>query len=350
MKRSYSLKALFWLHCQILHFALTLTASPQDTGNPMEPVEKNPLATSSQETSEQPTFHVSKGLDPDGSLVRNYRRGLEFAVDYFGNYGPYHVYLLGPGNEQDIKDIFRERASTRAIPGITQSEAEQVEAFLKQPNILSEIAAVIAGESTGGLTWSSPQWRVYEDVTTNATERTKDPVENTSGAIHEYHHVFQIAHCDPSQERSSDRNLNSWMLEGMATYSAALFTERLGLSDFKQYMRDLRTSGANIGRPGINEFLAEAQNPQLDNEAYWDEGPYPQVYYMLGAWATAYLIHVHGINETTVLKDWYFDVPTLGKSVAFAKHMKITLKEFYQAFDTFIRQSDEAVMKIFTDA
>ena len=68
---------------------------------------------------------------------------------------------------------------------------------------------------------------------------------------------------------------------------------------------------------------------------------------MLGAWATAYLIHENGIEETTVLKDWYFDVPRIGKAAAFKKHMKIPLDEFLVMFENYIRQPNEMVMKIF---
>lgn len=139
------------------------------------------------------------------------------------------------------------------------------------------------------------------------------------------------------------------MLEGAATYSSAKFMDQLGLTDFKKYMLDLRTSGANIGRPGINDFLSEAKACQLDKETYWDEGTSPQVYYMLGAWATAYLIHVQGIDEITVLKDWYLDVLTVGKTSAFTKHMRMTPEVFYAKFDRFIRQADNEVMKIFED-
>ena len=334
---------LFLILCILLLSPKKTSAAP-----PEEPKENN-APKLNQETKQRPTFYVAEGLDPDGSLVKYYRRGLDYAIDYFGNYGPYNIYLLGPSTKQNIQDIFRARAETRAIPGIKRSKKDQVEAFLQQPNILKEIAAVMAGEATGGLTWSDPQQRVYEDVTTNATERTKDPIENTSGALHEYHHVFQVAHSDSYADRSSDRNLNSWMLEGVASYSTAIFTERLGLTDFKRYMLDLRTSGANIGRPGINDFLSEKKVYQLDEESYWDEGSYPQVYYMLGAWATAYLIHVQGIDEDTVLKDWYFDVLPMGKKAAFTKHMKMTPTEFYRKFDEFIRQADEEVMKIFQD-
>jgi hypothetical protein len=137
------------------------------------------------------------------------------------------------------------------------------------------------------------------------------------------------------------------MAEGMATYSSAKFMENLGLTDFKKYMLELRTSGANIGRPGINEFLSEGKRVRLSDESYWEKRNSAQVYYMLGAWATAYLIHGLGVDEKVVLKDWYSDILRIGKSAAFEKHMGRTLGTFYEQFDTFIRQSDEDVMRIF---
>ena len=294
-----------------------------------------------------PVLLVAEGLNADGALVKNYRRGLSYAIDYFGNYGPYYVYLLGPGNEQSIRGIYRKRAESRVDATASTSAEEQIEAFLKRSNVVTEIDAVLAGKAEGGLTWSEPPRRVYEDVTTNAQGRERDPVENTWGALHEYHHVFQIAHCDSYQERNSDRNLNSWISEGMATYSSAKFMENLQLVDFQNYMLELRKTGGNIGGPGINDFIASGKPWRLDDETYWEQGGSAQVYYMLGAWATAWLIHVQGIAEVTVLKDWYFDVPRIGKAAAFEKHMGLSLTDFYTKFDTFIRQPDDEVMKIF---
>lgn len=298
-------------------------------------------------TTTAPVVHVADGLNDDGSLVKNYQRGLQYAIGYFGNYGPYYVYLLGPESEQSVHKIYRQRAMSRVDTNSTVSAKKQIAEFLKRPNIAAEIKAVLSGKAEGGLTWTQDPPVLYEDVTTNATGREKDPIENTWGALHEYHHVFQMAHCDTKQKRTSDKHINSWMAEGMATYSSAKFMENLGLVDFKGYMLALRKSGANIGRPSINEFLTKTQSWQLQNESYWDKGESAQVYYMLGAWATAYLIHVQGVDEVTVLKNWYFDIPRIGKSAAFKKHMGLSLTDFYKKFDAFIHQSDDQVMQIF---
>ena len=51
------------------------------------------------------------------------------------------------------------------------------------------------------------------------------------------------------------------------------------------------------------KFIKKNPKYRLDNETYWDEGGAPQIYYMIGAWATAYLIHAKGIDEKIVLRD-----------------------------------------------
>lgn len=295
-----------------------------------------------------PVLLVADGLNNDGSLVKNYRRGLDYAIDYFGNYGPYYVYLLSSDSEESIRQIYLQRAKNRINQNSETSTArEQIAEFMKRNNVTNEINAVLAGKAEGGLTWTQHPPILYEDVTTNAKGREKDPLENTWGALHEYHHVFQMAHCDTKQSRSSDKHINSWMAEGMASYSSAKFMQNLSLIDFEDYMLQLKKSGANIGRPGINEYVAKHPNWQLENEEYWEEGGSAQVYYMLGAWATAYLIHVKEVKEVVVLKEWYFDIPKLGKSAAFEKHMGLSLKDFYQEFRPFILQSDDRVMQIF---
>ena len=305
------------------------------------------LAVPSEKNEPKHVFHVAPGIDKNGSLIKFYKRGLDYAVNYFGNYGPYHIYLLGPKGENNIKKIFRERALSRVDPKSKISIDDQIKEYLNRPNVKKEIQLTIKGKAEGGLTWTPAPNRIYEDVTTNAIERSKNPIENTWGALHEYHHVFQVAHTEAEKERNSDTNFCSWMAEGMATYSSAKFMENLGLIDFKKYMLELRKFGGNIGRPGINEFIKKHPGYELENETYWDDGKSAQVYYMIGAWATAYLIHSKKIKEKTVLKDWWFDIIPMGKAKAFEKHMKISLNDFYDEFDRFIKKSDDEVMKIF---
>ena len=330
----------------VLAFSVGLTANGEDNPIKKTVAEDDDQLFLGKKSNAEPVFLIAEELNQDGSLLANYRRGLRYAIDYFGNYGPYYIYLLGPQNERSVRQIYRKRAEYHVNPKAKDSAKIQIEEYLKRSNVVSEIEAVLAGKAEGGLTWTQDPPRLYEDVTTNASERNSKPIENTWGALHEYHHVFQIAHCDTKRPRSSDRHINSWMAEGMATYSSAKFMENLGLVDFKGYMRDLLESGANIGRPGINDFLQTNRTWRLDGETYWEEGGSPQVYYMLGAWATAYLIHEVGVEEQIVLRDWYRDIPRIGKVAAFKKHIRLTLPQFYAKFDAFIRQENDRVMAI----
>ena len=66
-----------------------------------------------------PVFLVADGLNADGSLIENYQRGLRYAVNYFGNYGPYYIYLLGPDSEASVRAIYRKRAIARVNPAAT---------------------------------------------------------------------------------------------------------------------------------------------------------------------------------------------------------------------------------------
>lgn len=316
---------------------------------PMPPVagEDLPKKQHPPSSNQRPILRIAEGLNGDGALAKYYQRGLDYAIQYFGKHGPYYIYLLGPDSEQSVRNIYHQRAQSRVDTKSKQPAAEQIEAFLKQPHVIAEMQAVLAGKAEGGLTWTQETPLLYEDVTTNAKQREQDPVENTWGALHEYHHVFQMSHCDTTQPRTSDKNINSWMAEGMATYSSAKFMENLGLVDFKKYMLQLRKTGGNIGHPSINEFFTKTKAWQLENETYWETGESAPVYYMLGAWATAYLIHVQGVDEVVVLKDWYQDIPSIGKSASFRKHMGLSLADFYKRFSVFIRQSDEKTMKIF---
>ena len=99
-----------------------------------------------------PTFHVAEGLDQDGSLIKNYQRGLQYAIDYFGNYGPYHIYLLGPDNEESIRQIYLERA-IMSQPKSEDSETEQIRQYLKQTNVVAEIEGV-EGRERGWANWT----------------------------------------------------------------------------------------------------------------------------------------------------------------------------------------------------
>ena len=92
--------------------------------------------TKSQRTSTRaPVILVADGLNKDGSLVENYQRGLRYAINYFGNYGPYYVYLLGPDSETSVRTIYRQRATSRANPDPKAAARQPLAEFLRRPSL-----------------------------------------------------------------------------------------------------------------------------------------------------------------------------------------------------------------------
>jgi hypothetical protein len=93
-----------------LPIALGIASAEEPPAEPESPetgtgkVLRPPLT---READVEPAFFVADGLNSDGSLVKFYKRGLEYAIKYFGNYGPYHVYLLGSDNEESVRAIYR---------------------------------------------------------------------------------------------------------------------------------------------------------------------------------------------------------------------------------------------------
>jgi hypothetical protein len=79
----------------------------QEEQLPAETDQPRPL-----EANIAPVFLVAYRLNADVPPLKDYQRGLDYAIDYFGNDGPYYVYLLAPGYEENIRHIFRKRLVT----------------------------------------------------------------------------------------------------------------------------------------------------------------------------------------------------------------------------------------------
>ena len=86
-------------------------------------------ADQSAKIDSKPTFHIAKGLNDDGSLLKYYKRGLDYAVNYFGNYGPYHIYLFGPEHEKSVRAMFKERAISRIDPNSKETVDKAMNAY-----------------------------------------------------------------------------------------------------------------------------------------------------------------------------------------------------------------------------
>jgi hypothetical protein len=283
--------------------------------------------------------NITEGYDSDGAIQAQFWEAYNFARDYFGAYGPVYVYFMGPTSEESNQLIWELRAQRRAVPEACYPVKQQVDSFSNNEHGNQELAAANSGE--GGFFSISGNGGCNPLMDLMMINPMLDEVRAIT--MHEYTHVFQASHI-LSEDRDSDYGLNSWIMEGQATYLAAKFGEETGWGPgFEFLMMGMKHWGGNVSPQGIDAFLAEESAFQLDDESYWEQNDLsaPAVYYQLGAWAWAYLIHQVGGDYDIALKDFIKDVPVMGRAASFEKHFDRTMEDFFEEFSVFVQGSDD---------
>ncbi len=285
------------------------------------------------------TCNITEGFDADGAIQARFWEAYNYSRDYFGAYGPVYVYFMGPTSEESNNDIWHLRAERRAVEDACYPVENQVDDFFDNPFGSEELDAANSGEggyfSISGNSGCNP----LMDLMMINPKRS----EVRAITIHEYNHIFQVAHI-LTHDRDSDYGLNSWIMEGQATYSAARFGDETGWGpDFVSQMMSIKNAGGNISPEGIDDFLADNDSFDLEDESYWESSDFSAaaVYYQLGSWAWAYLVHAMDDNVDKVLKDFIKDVPTMGRDASFQLHFDRTMDDFFVEFADFVQGSDE---------
>ena len=282
--------------------------------------------------------NITEGFDSNGKIQAQFWEAYNYSRDYFGAYGPVYVYFMGPTSEESNAEIWQLRAQRRAIVDACYPVEEQVEDFYGNPHGAEELDAANSGE--GGFFSISGNSNCNPLMDLMMVNPKRGEVRTIT--MHEYNHIFQVAHT-LTHERDSDYGLNSWIMEGQATYSAAWFGHQTGWgSDFVDLMMGMKAYGGNVSPEGIDAFLAENSSFDLADESYWSRPDFSAaaVYYQLGAWAWAYLVHDVGGDVDLVLKDFIRDVPMMGRSASFEKYFGRSMEDFFAEFAEFVKGSD----------
>ena len=193
--------------------------------------------------------------------------------------------MMGPTSEESNGDIWELRAQRRAVVEACHPVEDQVSDFYDNPHGSEELDAANSGQggyfSISGNSGCNP---LMDMMMVNPVAG-----EVHSIVLHEYNHVFQLAHT-LTHDRGSDYGLNSWIMEGQATYSAALFGSQTGWGPpFVDLMMGMKKYGGNTSPEGIDAFLEANKTFDLSDEGYWERPDFSAavVYYQLGAWAWA---------------------------------------------------------------
>ena len=193
-------------------------------------------------------------------------RGYDGARDYFGAYGPVFVYMMGPTSEESNRKIWELRAHRKAVFDACYPVEQQVDDVYDNPHGSEELDAAITGEggyfSISGNSSCNP---IMDMMMVN-----RRAGEVCGVVLHEYNHIFQVAHA-LTHERDFDYSLSSWIMEGQATYSSALFGERTGWGPpFVDLMMGMKEYGRNTSPEGIDAFLAANDTFDLADESDWE--------------------------------------------------------------------------------
>ena len=291
--------------------------------------------------SETPTTvcNITEGFDEEGTIQAQFWEAYNYSRAYFGSYGPVYVYMMGPTSEESNATIWELRAQRRAIVDACYPVEQQVDAFYDNEHGSEELAAANSGQggyfSISGNSGCNP---LMDMMVINPM------VGEVRGIVmHEYHHVFQVAHM-LTHDRDSDYGLSSWIMEGQATYSSAWFGEITGWGPpFVELMMGMKAYGGNTSPMGIDEFLSREGGFDLTDESYWERADVSPavVYYQLGAWAWAYLVHSIDGDVDRALKTFIEDVPIMGRSASFELHFGRTMEEFFDEFAEFVEGDEE---------
>ena len=283
---------------------------------------------------------ITEGFDSDGAIQGQFWQAYDYAREYFGAYGPVFVYFMGPTDPASNQLIWELRAQRRAVPSACYPVEQQIAAFADNVHGSRELEAANSGE--GGFFSISGNSGCHPLMDLMMVNPALDEVRTIT--MHEYTHIFQAAHI-LTDDRDSDYGLNSWIMEGQATYVAAKFGEQTGWGpSFEYLMMGMKHWGGYVSPEGIDAFLAAEGDFRLDDESYWERSDFsaPAVYYQLGAWAWAYLIDGVGGDYDVALKAFIQDVPVMGRAASFQKHFGRSMETFFDEFRIFVQGDDAA--------
>ena len=267
-----------------------------------------------------------------------YQESLEHFAGRWGRVGPLHVFLI-------------ENSDWKREEGADKKDPQRLENSQKE---LKRLFSKLQGDNSNGehLDWKTGNhWAGWSTQPANlmitmTMSPYRDPEQFVIGPIHEYFHAYQTAYgyapeaIQGNQMGQSRWTGPAWWREGSAVLVAALHSyqhpklfKRLkkpySWEAFRREMnRNLKVYGESATT--IRKGVTYDDWNRLER----DELVHP-VIYAGGSVASTLLLKKAGSLQRFM--EFFPLVPELGWKEAFEKHFKITLEEFYKAFDRFAR-------------
>jgi hypothetical protein len=260
------------------------------------------------------------------------RDGIDAAREYFGNYGPVYVYILGHKDKAlNSEDFHRELVASycRHRCGGARRKLRSC----KDGPGTELVKKALSGRGDAYLSFvDATDPPIAELVFINPHE-FRDPYLYTRG-IHEYTHVFQ----------RSFPTTPTWMTEGGAEFFAAYLGEKHGWEKLRDSMKEFMKNVHRVEDParGIEDM------EDVDKAPPGVKKYYRHLAYDAGAWAFAFMIHKSkGRSIADTRKILYPLVAKHGWESALVEFAQVDDKKtFYRAFRDFLKTPLEAQLKM----
>ncbi len=251
------------------------------------------------------------------------REGVDAGREYFGNYGPVFVYILGHEDKRLSSEAFHRRLVAEYCKHRGAGVKKRREECRDGPGA-ELIKKAISGRGDAYLSFVGDTDPPLAELVFINPHQFRDPYLYTRG-IHEYTHVFQRAF--PSTP--------TWMTEGGAEFFACYLGEKKGWAklrrDMAKFMKNAqRAKDAKLGIKDMEDV--DEVSPAVKKY-------YRHLAYDAGAWAFALMIHKSKSRSIAeVPKKFYPLVAKVGWQRALAQYAQVDNKQaFYRAFDAFLK-------------
>ena len=302
---------------------------PSDQMETMEKAAFTPM-------EEPPTYHLLEGYDP--KWKSQIERGVEMARDYWGSYGPAHVWILGNEKDQDIDPEFADAFIDEYCRWRLLHE-ERPPGACREYMMKRFIEVANRGDSEAYLSWIPADQPVAELIFINThgwyheDEPLPDPILR---GMHEYTHVYQKAFdLTPT-----------WMMEGGAVFTEGWLPYLAGLRPRGYNLEMIMERAQRMRHTGFTIADMESIDLASDEVAEY----YLELAYDTGGWAVAFMVHNHPGRSVSTLRDEFYPmVDELGWEEALSRYVGMEDKnQFYEAFEAFMnqpRQSQSAMLQ-----
>ncbi|MDG2292488.1 MAG: hypothetical protein P8L37_07500, partial [Phycisphaerales bacterium] len=285
-----------------------------------------------------PVFHTLEGYDPKWTAL--IREGVELAQDYWGTYGPVHVWVVGLEEGDAInpktRQAFIEEYCTWRTATTYRSMAEC------HPHANQQFIDVAeSGEAQAylsGVPEATPPKAELIFINVHEWFFEGDPIPDpVLRGIHEYTHVYQLA----------VGHMPTWMMEGGAVFAESWLPSLDGRRPPEVNMEQIMERVQRTSDPNLT--IADMENIDTASEAAAEY--YLQLAYDSGAWAIAFIVHQSPTQSVSALRDQFFPLVTeLGWETALSQYVGMKDKaEFYDAFDVFMDAPRAEQLKLLSE-